>query len=197
MSQEIQLIKDYLNSLGHDYRGQPLFRLSFADDCFELREGIYNEFKGDLFTRTIHGVKKTHKYPNCLGCWIIEKLILNLDRVQDKSLIKPDGYELLYAFKNMRGFKPLPPLLRVTRIVIASNLAYVNSSRMLRKSNDFAQEEAKEKRMDDYTFDAIDPSSPIESALHFREGISLAGLEIPNDAKEHEKLSSVTSKSGK
>jgi hypothetical protein len=57
---------------------------------------------------------------------------------------------------------------------------------MRRKSILMQQIEDKEDKMDKFTYDAIDPSSPIESALHFREGISLSGLDIPGDKKNAE-----------
>jgi hypothetical protein len=176
MSQEITIIRDYLNSLEHDFRGQPVFRIVFADDQWELRDGIYNEFKGKLFVRTIRGVKKSPKYPLLSGCWIIE-MLHDLDRVQHPDIKEHNGYECLYAFRDGRTGRSLPPLLRVVQLIMKAKRTHI--SPMLRKSISIQQLEDKERKEDQRVYDAIDPSSPIESALHFKEGVSLKGLEIP------------------
>jgi hypothetical protein len=176
MSQEVILIREYLNSLEHDYRGQPVFRISFADDQWEYREGNYNEFHGQLFLRTVYGIKKTLKYPLLSGCWLIE-MLYDLDKVQHPDIKEHNGYECLYAFRDGRTGRPLPPILKVAQLVMKAKRTHV--SPMLRKSITTQELENKENREDQRVHDLIDPSTDIQLALHFKEAISLAGLEIP------------------
>lgn len=189
--EEARQIQFYLDQQDHNWQGLPIFRLVWADDQFEYREGDFNEFKGDLFLRTIHGIKKTPKYPHLKGCWILE-MWHEPNKVQTSEIKDHNGYECLYAFK--RNFKPLPLRLAVVQIILKAKKTHISPS--LRKSIMTQDLEDKEKRQDQYVYDAIDPSSPIESALHFGEGISLAGLGDKNaDTKTSD--ASYTTKSGK
>jgi hypothetical protein len=56
-------------------------------------------------------------------------------------------------------------------------------SQMLRKSNMSNLLVEKEEKADKFVYDSIDPSSPIESALHFHEGVSYSGIAIPGEKK--------------
>jgi hypothetical protein len=157
--------------------GQPIFRLTWAENEFEYRRGTFAEFKGDLYVRTIEGVKHTPKYPHLKGFYIIEmwhppeKCIT--DEIKDHN-----GYECLYAFKHPKLNEPLPLRLDVVQLILRARRTTI--SNMLAKSLAIQAIEDKETVLDKYTYDAIDPSSPIESALHFKEGVSYHGLEIPN-----------------
>ncbi len=179
--EEVEKINRYLNGLEHNLLGQPIFRVVNSDDQWEMREGTYNEFYKDLFVRTIYGVKRTQKYPQLKGIWILEQFFDNA-RTSTESIKDHNGYECIYAFRSSRTFQPLPVLLRVVELIIKAKRLY-RKSPMLSKSILQAHLDEKERIADNYTYDAIDPSSPIESCLHFREGVSLAGLEIPNAEK--------------
>jgi hypothetical protein len=188
--EEAEKINKYLSLQEHNLLGQPIFRIVFADDQFEMREGDYNEFYRDLFVRSVHGIKKTPKYPGLKGLWILEQWF-DASRVQSDSIKDHNGYECLYAFRNPRNFEPLPLRLRVVELILKAKRT--RSNRMLFKTRVMQVLADKEAQEDKYVYDAIDPSSPIESALHFREGVSLAGLEIPNEKSDV----SYASKSGK
>ena len=189
-TEEARRINDYLNKQEHNWQGKPVFRLVWSDDQFEYREGTYNEFKGELYVRTVHGVKKTPKYPHLKGYWILE-MWHEPARVKTEEIKDHNGYEALYVFR--AKFKPLPLRLLVVELILKAKRTPLSS--MLRKSVIHQEMEDKEKRLDQYTFDAIDPSTPMQSCLHFKEGVSYSGLDIP-DAKKREPQTNPASKSG-
>ena len=180
---EADKINRWLKLQEYDFKGEPIFRLVWSDDQFEMREGQYNEFKGKLFVRTIYGVKQTPKYPYLKEVWILEQHF-DESRVWTNEVKNHSGYECIYAFRNSKTFKRLPLRLVVVELILRAKREAISSMR--RKSILMQQIEDKEDKMDKFTYDAIDPSSPIESALHFREGISLSGLDIPGDKKNAE-----------
>ena len=185
-------INTWLNLQEHNLKGEPIFRVVLADTQFEMREGNFNEFYKDLFVRTVYGVKRTPKYPQLKNIWILEQSF-DADRVQTESIKQHNGYECIYAFRDKK-FNALPLRLDVVQLIIYAKHK-ARKSAMLTKSLLQAIEDEKERKSDQYIYDAIDPSSPIESALHFREGVSLAGLDIP-DAKKSKDDTVYTSKSG-
>jgi hypothetical protein len=175
--EEVVKINKYLDLQEHNFIGQPIFRVVLADDQWEMREGTYNEFtKGtNLFIRTVYGVKRTSKYPHLKGIWILEQWF-EQTRVRTELVKDHNGYECIYAFRNTRNFEPLPVLLRVVELILRAKRARNNS--MLSKSRMIQFDEDKEKRLDAYTYDAIDPRSPIEASLHAGDGISFAGIDV-------------------
>jgi hypothetical protein len=179
-NEEAFKIKQYLDGLEHNFKGEPIFRLVKANEQFEYREGTFNEFKGELFVRTVYGVKQTQKYPQLKNLWIIEQWF-DASRVHNESIKDHNGYECIFTFRDKK-FNPLPLRLNVVQLIMKAKKEY-RKSYMLSKSllQDIVDE--KERISDQYTYDAIDPSSPIESCLHFKEGVSLAGLEIPFTTK--------------
>jgi len=207
-NEEKRRIDEYLAQQEKNYKGEQIFRLVRADEQFEYREGTYNEFKGDLFVRTVHGIKKTPKYPVLGSCFILEQWF-DPGQCQIKEIKDHNGYECIYAFRNgpkhFQGYKPFAPIpLRLVAVqLILKAKREARKSYMLQKSLLQDHVDAIENAADKYTFDAIDPSSPIESALHFKEGVSLAGLEIPGNKNakttrtNDELLKGFTSKSGK
>jgi hypothetical protein len=175
-------INNYLNLQEKNLKGENIFRLTWADNEFEMREGTYNEFKGDLFVRTVYGVKRTPKYPHLKGLWILEQFF-GAERTRTDTVKDHNGYECIYAFINARTFKPLPLRLRAVELILKAKRLY-RDSYMLSKSLLQQQEDLKEKRMDDYTRDSINDYSQTEFDLHCGEAISLAGLDIPNISTE-------------
>lgn len=172
-------INNYLNSLEKNLKGQPIFRLTWASSEFELREGTFNEFKGDLFVRTVYGVKKTPKYPQLRDTWILEQWFPP-EKVQTKEIKDHNGYECIYAFR--KGFQLLPLRLAVVEILMHAKQKE-RKSPMLTKSILNDQEIAKEDKMDKFTQESLNDYSVLESNLHSGEAISLAGLEIPKGTK--------------
>jgi hypothetical protein len=190
-------INNYLNLQEKNLKGENIFRLTWANNEFEMREGTYNEFKGDLFVRTVYGVKRTPKYPHLKDLWILEQFF-GAERTQTDTVKDHNGYECIYSFRNSRTFEPLPLRLRVVELVLKS-IKKRRNSYMLSKSLLQQEEDAKEKRMDDYTRDSINDYSLVESNLRSGEAISLAGLDILGDIKRAENKTdnaNITSKSG-
>lgn len=191
-AQRAKEINNWLNLQEHNFKGEPIFRVVEADKEFERREGTYNEFKGDLFVRTVYGVKVTPKYPQLKNLWILEQWF-DANRVHTESVQHHNGYECIYAFRD-KNFNPLPIRLDVVKLIIYAKHKARNSEKLMKSLLQDAVDE-KERIADQFTYDAIDPSSPIESALHFKEGVSLKGLDIP-DAKNIKNDAVHTSKSG-
>jgi hypothetical protein len=168
-------INNYLKTLEHNLHNQPIFRLVQASDQWELRNGVFNEFKGELYVRTVRGVKRTPKYPQLKDTYIIERWFPP-KKCQTEDIKDHNGYECIYAFRDAK-FNRLPLRLDAVQFFIKKMREYVSPMRRKSLMNDYLIE--KERIADQYTYDAIDPSSPIESALHFKEGVSLKGLDIP------------------
>ena len=169
-NEEAFKINQYLKGLEANYKGEPIFRLVKADEQFEFREGTYNEFKGELFVRTIYGVKKSPKYPPQFNnLWILEQWFepekVHSDKVKDHN-----GYECIYAFHH--NHNPLPLRLRVVELIMKAKKEY-RKSYMLSKFLLQNHVDEKERIADQYTWDAIDPRSPIEASLHAGDGVSL------------------------
>jgi hypothetical protein len=185
-------INKVLNTKEHNIFGAPVFRVAYADDQYEMRAGTYNEFKGNLFVRTIYGVKKTPKYPQLKGIWILEMWhepnMLHSEEIKDHN-----GYECLYAFRD-RNFNPLPLNLKVVEIILKAKREYI--SPMLRKSLSYQREEDKDKASYNYIYDAIDPRTPVEASLHAGDGLSMYIKDTEN-AKTTQDVSNPCSKSGK
>src|SRR5208337_5418106 len=125
-NEEASKINRYLDGLEHNFLGQPIFRLVKADEQFELREGDYNEFHGDLFLRRVHGIKKVQKYPQLKGLFILEQWF-DGDRVYLESIKEHNGYECIYAFRD-KMFNPLPVRLAVVQLIIKAKQQYRKSS---------------------------------------------------------------------
>jgi len=179
---EAKRINEYLDLQEHNFQGKPIFRLTWANDQFEMREGTYNEFRGDLFVRTVYGVKKTPKYPYFKDIWVLEQYF-GPERCATEQIKDHNGYECIYAFRDAKG-NWLPLNLRVVELIMKAKKEF-RKSQMLSKSILQALIDEKEKKNYELDLDMIDPSSPIESALHFKEGVSLKNLEIPGAEKQH------------
>jgi hypothetical protein len=169
-----QQIRDYLNSLEHNFQGKPIFRITWANDEFEMREGNYNEFtRSGLFIRTVHGIKRTPKYPQLKNIYIIEQLF-DGERVQTEQIKDHNGYECIYAFRD-KNFNPLPIRLDVVQLIMKAVHKY-RKSPMLTKSILQDQLDEVEKNSEKKDFDQINEDSFLITQLHDREAISLAGL---------------------
>lgn len=192
---EAKRINEYLNLQEHNLSGQPIFRLVWANDQFELRHGEFNEFKGSLFVRTVYGVKKSLKYPFFQGCWVLEEWF-SPEKLQSFEIKNHNGYEAIYSFRaKINGkFQPLPLRKVVVELIMKAKHAHV--SKMRGKSALIQGLEDKEAALDKYTYDAIDSPTDVAYSLKYGEAISLAGLEIPN-AESKQDISPITSKSGK
>lgn len=188
-------INDYLNSLEHNFQGKPIFRLTWAEDEWEHRFGDFNEFtKSGLFKRTIrNAIKRTPKYPQLRGLYIIEQLF-DMDRVRTESIRDHNGYECIYCFRDAK-FNALPLRLVVVQLVIKAVKSRTN--KMLFKSRQNEIDEAIANRAAKKDFELINEDSFLITQLHDREAVSLAGLGEKIDAAQQTSNASITSKSGK
>jgi hypothetical protein len=189
--EEAKRINDYLKLQEHNIKGEPIFRLVWAEDQFEMREGTFNEFKGELFVRTVYGVKRTPKYPYVKGCWVLEQYF-SPEVTQIKEIKDHNGYEAIYTF--IHKFQPLQLRLRVVELIMKAKHEARKSS-MLSKSLLQNYLDDKEKKADDYTYNAIDSPSAMEMSLRLGDGVSLYIKE--KNATKSETRDAYTSKSGK
>lgn len=97
-TEEAKRINEWLNLQEHNLKEEPIFRLVKANEQFEMRTGTYNEFKGDLFVRTVYGTKRTPKYPHLKELWILEQWF-DQSRVQLDTIHGHNGYECIYSFR--------------------------------------------------------------------------------------------------
>lgn len=167
--EEAERINKYLDNQEHNLMGQPIFRLVWAEDQREFREGTYNEFYKSILVRTVYGIKEVPKYPFFLGCWVLEQWF-DPSLLQSKELKQHNGYEAIYCFRNK--FTPLPLRLRVVELIMKAKKNYRKSSMLsksiLQQAIDDKEEQAFQRDMDE-----IDPRTPIEASLHLGDGISM------------------------
>jgi hypothetical protein len=91
---------------GKELDGRQRYRVVWTSHQFEKRAGEFNEFCGQIFLRTVIGIKEVPKYPWDPDKWAIEKLFyLKNDEILSE---KPGSYEPLYILKDKEGnFLPL------------------------------------------------------------------------------------------
>lgn len=155
----VDFINDELKIYGSNIYGDPLFRVVFSDDQTERREGIYTDYHGDIYLRTVREIREVRKYPWIKEKWILErwadgKLAYHPSLIIEDS--KDGVYVCVYVFQDKyRNY--LPPLLKVCQIVISNLLHPRNLSQALSQDKEI---EAKEEERE---IDAIEQELKIQS----------------------------------
>lgn len=105
MSEQVKRVNKILASkYGENLRGEPIFRISWSDDQLEKRFGVYNEFYGDIFIRTIRGLKEVPKYPYIRRAWILERWAPPELAYTDEIPETANGsYEPVFVFQTDKG----------------------------------------------------------------------------------------------
>jgi len=168
---EIKEINTWLATVASNPQGQPLMRIVWSTDRFEDRKGVYNEFYGDVFTRTVVGILPRPKYPEIVDRFIFEKWYPpKLTYNPEIPATKDGDYICLYVYQNKQHeANPLFVIRRLTEIIV-KELNKPKRSSMLIKSTDLQEHEdkmAREQRRDE---DIIDVS-PVLNALHMKEAV--------------------------
>jgi len=155
-----EVINDYLKSVGLTPSGEPLFRLVWSDSQHEPREGVFDEYYGSVYIGTVVGVRDVPKYPRLKARWILE-------------MWRSGAYEYLYVFEDARG-NALPLSLRVVELIVHFTLEKQRKAadieRAIRDELE-RKEEAEDRRCED-----IIDASPIQNALHLKEGEAYGGV---------------------
>jgi hypothetical protein len=155
-----RIINDYLKTVGTNPMGEPLFRLVWSDSQHEKRHGVFDEYYGSLYVRTVAGVRDVPRYPYLKGRWILE-------------MWRNGTYELLYVFEDKHR-NALPLNLRVVQLVV-HHVMERRRSRAAIESTIVEEENAKEEAELQHYMDMID-TSPIQNALHLKEAAGYGGV---------------------
>ncbi len=126
----------------NDY-GDPIFRVVFSEDQTEKRNGTFNEYYGNIYLRTVNEIKEVSKYPWIHRKWILERwapgeLAYHSDLVLENN--KNGVYVCVYVFQD-KDQNYLPPLLKVTEIVIKSLLNHKSKSEMAERDEKMLKKE--------------------------------------------------------
>jgi hypothetical protein len=179
---ESKAINDYLGTLEKvPLRDDPLFRLVWSDEQFELRTFIKQLYMGNRCVGEVESTENTPKYPWIEGRWVFE-MWFGPDVVLHDELPESDkgSYEPLYVFEG-KDKQPLPLNLTVIEFII-SRIRKPKSSPSLIKSIIQDDKEARALRQRKLDEDYLDVS-PMASNLHFGEGILVPSnypVESPN-----------------
>lgn len=164
---EAKIINQRLSHYGR-VDGNPIYRLVWSNDMTEKRFGEFSDFYNDVFLRTVTETREVPKYSYIDDRWILEMLILGT------------GYEPLFTFESAKG-EFLHPTLKICLFLVEQNerMRLDRPSPLSRAAELREQERVREDREVQDFMDQID-SSPIQNALHLREGIGYRGVKGGN-----------------
>jgi len=128
---------------GTNQYGDPLFRVVFSDDQTERRNGIYEDYSGDIYVKTVKEIREVKKYPWVKAKWILERwasgeISHHPSLVSDKNGV----FICVYVFQDINQ-NYLPPLLKVTEIVISNLLHPRMKSEALAQDKEILSKEEK------------------------------------------------------
>jgi hypothetical protein len=100
----------------HPIKKQANFRMSYAGDQYEKRNGTFNVYIGDIFLREELGIREVKKYPYIDDdTFIMERLIGNCHQdVMEGDYI----YECFYSFKQVDHIPPLKAAIFVMNMLL-------------------------------------------------------------------------------
>lgn len=171
---EAAFINEWLKTQPKHLNGKYLFRLSWTSDQFEVRTGTYCLYYGAQFIKEEKKTERVNKYPYFADRWILERYFPP-EQVQNPELpeaCREGSYEPLYLFEGADG-RPLPLNLQVVKIIVHRCL---NPSSKQAIKDAIAEEMLEQEKVSDYADGELIgsiTSSPMESLLHFGEGVSL------------------------
>jgi hypothetical protein len=166
-----KVINTYLKRWGTNPHGEPNVRLVWSNDARELRRGEFNEFYGDILLRTVEGVREVPKYSYIFERWVLERWFspdstasLELPVSQYKG-----SHEPIYVFQDKWG-NPLPLSLKVVELICS---AMFNQPPTKQQIHDSIRDtlEGKDRAEQAYFEDALEISTPIQSALSTGHGL--------------------------
>lgn len=165
ISGDIKLINDWLAKQGKNPQGRPLFRLVWSNNETEIRYGTFNDFKGDIFLRSVTETRRVLKYNYINERWILE-MWLPVSNPELPASQYEGTWEPLFVFEGKDNCY-LQPTMKTVQFLI-------EQSRQPKKKStpaELAEEDQRkfDKEIQDF-MDQIDVS-PISNALHMGEGV--------------------------
>lgn len=144
---------------------QPLFRLVWSDDQYELRTGTFTDWASGVKIREYKATERVPKYNYIKERWIIEQwfppeVTLNAELPHSHE----GSYEPIYVFESSKG-QVLPLNLRVAQIVVRNCLLNSRST-MLRRSEDLSRRERVEQVEYNKDLDLLNDEGAVVSQLH-------------------------------
>lgn len=116
--EQVRLINEKLERLfgKHAIKNLPNFRLSYAGEQFEKRQGTFSVYCGDIFLREESGIREVKKYAYLDDdTWLMERLVPNLHQ----DVMEGDyTYECFYAFKKIDHVPPLRAVIFVMNMLL-------------------------------------------------------------------------------
>lgn len=171
---------------------EPMFRLVWSDDTYELRKAVLRDYIGETFIREREVTERILKYNWIKARWIFEQwyppeLVINEELPESNK----GSFEPLYVFEDKNG-KALPLNQLVIELLLYHTCGRPKSSPdkiRIAIQDEMAEKEAK---LDKETEEGLDVSTDIQSNLHFGEGIIVPSnypVESPNlRGKENDTL---------
>lgn len=179
---ESKIINDWLKDQAKNPDNQPLFRLVWSDDTYELRKGTFCLYNGDILIREQEGTDLVPKYPDIEHRWVFEQWYPpELVWHEDLPNSKDGSYEPLYVFETKKG-KVLPLNLEVIKFLVNRIMRPKSSPEKIKFQilNDLLDKEELQVKFDE---EYLDVSTDIQSNLHFGEAIIVPAnypVESPN-----------------
>lgn len=152
---------------------EPIFRLVWSEDQFELRRGTFNEFYGKIFLREVTGVRQVRKYNYIHEKWVLEQWyppqFCNQEELPES---RRGSYEPIYVFQDKRG-NALPVKKAVIEYIIHTRFQPKESD-LHRKTRYQAEDEAISAADSAYYEDALEVNGSVtDLLLHHGEGIAM------------------------
>jgi len=168
-SLQAESINKYLENRGKNIFGQPIFRLVWSNEQFEIRTAEYTDYVEGIPIRTEVRTQRTEKYPYLWDRYILEQwyppeIIYSPDRPESAN----GAYEPIFPFED-KDENRLPLRLDVCQIVVDCKLNRHVTAKDVECMNK-ARAEMKEEKNKQYFEDVLD-TSDIQSNLHFGEAI--------------------------
>jgi hypothetical protein len=162
-------IKQFLDNFQKNLRGEPIFRLIWSEDSFEVRRGVFNDYNGLIFLRTEAAVRRVPKYNYIKDRWILEKWVSPEECFTPELPESTQGsYEPCFVFEDAKR-NPLPVTRKVVEFLV--NWANGKVRSMSNSERKTLESSIEEKEIQDF-MDALEVS-PITNALHMKEGVTV------------------------
>ena len=144
---------------------QPLFRLVWSDDQYELRTGTFGKFVDNIKIAEYQATEQVLKYSWIKERWVVEQWfppeVCLLDELPES---KQGSFEPIYVFEDSKG-NSLPLKLEVVQFLVQASLK-PKTSVMRKQSLSKENTEAREKVAQDITWDCINDDGPLVSQFH-------------------------------
>jgi len=161
---------------------QPLFRLVWSDDEYELRKGTFGRFYGGEKISEYEAVEYRPKYSWLKERWVLEQWFgPQVTYMKELPESKSGSYEPIYVFESHAG-SPLPLNLEVVAFIV-KNALKPKTSEQLKKSIAKEQAEAKTKQAEQADWDMLNDEGPLVSQFH--DGSAVLNIFDSNPDKEN------------